>query len=143
MGNKPFSVKFINDEVPYVDHSGLDATWSGLRESIESIATSDIVLQLDCHSNALSNDGAFGVAKMLTTNTKITKVNLAQNKISDRGAIALAKMLERNTQLQSLNLSDNQIGDEGAKAIAGALMYNTNMRDLKMDCKIDFGYLTL
>lgn len=58
---------------------------------------------LDLSKNGLGDDFAFELAKCLTTNDTLFKVNISQNPINTKGAMALLKVLkESNDTLISL-----------------------------------------
>jgi hypothetical protein len=75
-------------------------------------------------------DNMDALARMLLTNTTLTKLSLIQNKIKDQGAQSLAQGLQNNTTLKILNLGHNEIKDQGALALARALRKNTMLKEL-------------
>ena len=70
------------------------------------------------------------MAKLLKTNTTLTRLDLWDNKIGDAGAQALAETLKTNTTLTRLDLGGNKIGDAGAQALAEFLKTNTTLTTL-------------
>jgi Ran GTPase-activating protein (RanGAP) involved in mRNA processing and transport len=54
----------------------------------------------------------------LTTNRRLTKLNISQNSVGDQGAETLARMLKQNSTLTHLNIGRNAINDQGAYHLA-------------------------
>jgi Leucine Rich repeat len=68
----------------------------------------------------------FAEAIQANPKTKIKILNFSNNFITKEGAEALAKMLRTNTTITKLNLQYNDIGAEGEKALIQALNDNPN-----------------
>ena len=70
---------------------------------------------------ALFRAGA--LARLLATNTTLTKLDLQWNKIRGRGGLVLARALGVNEKggLAELDLSDNALGDEGCAGFGAAI----------------------
>ena len=96
--------------------------------------------RLDLSDNDLMDEGALGVAELLSSfnGQKITHLDLRGNNIGEEGMIAIADALVENgaVALQHLNLAANDMGDRGAMVLATALRqqkraYLTGLRPLK------------
>lgn len=86
----------------------------------------------DLSKMQLGDEGAETIAKLLKTNTTLTKLNLQSNQIGDAGFVALAMMLQSNSTLVNLDLSWNWPGTKGIKALAQALEVNTTLQRLDL-----------
>eukprot|EP00191_Tetraselmis_sp_GSL018_P002516 CAMPEP_0177607666 /NCGR_PEP_ID=MMETSP0419_2-20121207/18043_1 /TAXON_ID=582737 /ORGANISM="Tetraselmis sp., Strain GSL018" /LENGTH=621 /DNA_ID=CAMNT_0019102271 /DNA_START=825 /DNA_END=2690 /DNA_ORIENTATION=+ len=72
------------------------------------------------------------IAKALSQNTVLGKLDLRVNNIDSQAASALAKALERNKSLGELQLDGNKIGNHGAGAFANLLRNNATLEWLSL-----------
>jgi Ran GTPase-activating protein (RanGAP) involved in mRNA processing and transport len=84
------------------------------------------VTSLDLSRQSLTDEDITQLAQALSTNTRLTSLNVSLNHIGAEGA----KALSTNTTLTSLNVSLNHIGAEGAKALST----NTTLTSLNVEC---------
>lgn len=77
--------------------------------------------QLSLWHNEIELNQVEKLAKILTTNETLHKLNIAENNIGNDGAIILAKQLECNTTLETLELFGNNISSLGAIALCNLL----------------------
>ena len=92
-----------------------------------SITTS--LRKLDISHNDIGDNGITHIAAALQKNTMKT-FTLVSCGISEFGAESLAKFLSINTSLRKLDISCNNIGDNGISYIAAALQSNTTVEEL-------------
>uniref|UniRef100_A0A6B2L6N1 Uncharacterized protein n=1 Tax=Arcella intermedia TaxID=1963864 RepID=A0A6B2L6N1_9EUKA len=83
-------------------------------------------------SNALGDDGAFGIAVDLSVNTSLTSLSLAFNNIHHEGIANIVEALKVNTTLRNLNISGNKFGVDGAYQIASLLENNSTLKKLNL-----------
>ena len=62
----------------------------------------------------------------------MTELEASHNAIEDEGAVAMAKMVESRQDFQRLVLSKNSIGEAGASAFAVALNAHQGLEELEL-----------
>lgn len=93
---------------------------------------------IDLSGYKLDDEGARKIARFLSCDKALKKLNLQWNDIWPAGAQAIALALANNSSLESLDMSHNGIGSEGANYIADALRTNTTLKVLMLcDNNID------
>ena len=82
--------------------------------------------------NAIGQDGATGIAQVITNNKTLKELNICKCEITSTEAIAIANGLLHNTSLEVLDMSNNAIGQDGATAIAQAITNNKTLKKLSL-----------
>ncbi|XP_069413484.1 tubulin alpha-3 chain isoform X1 [Ovis canadensis] len=77
--------------------------------------------ELSLRHRGLGPQGARALARALTSNPYIKRLDLRDNGLCRAGAEALAGALRRNCSTCDVDLSENHLGTEGARAICAAL----------------------
>ncbi|KAJ0407911.1 hypothetical protein P43SY_009198 [Pythium insidiosum] len=67
---------------------------------------------------------------------RCTTLDISHNALGDEGAVEMARLLRGYPALTRLDLSFNDIGDEGAAALADALQVNTTLTALSLHSRI-------
>jgi len=85
-----------------------------------------ILPEIELAENLVSAKGCEALAKLLSKNPNISRVDLSNNLVDDDGAIAFAELLKSSkSKVKELGLSSNHISSKGASAIAEALKMST------------------
>lgn len=75
---------------------------------------------------------------MLVQDQVCESLDISQNALGDDGAVEVARLLCSNLPtLQSINLSLNDIGDQGAAVLAEAMEQNTTLRTFVFQSGVD------
>ncbi|CAH3165111.1 unnamed protein product, partial [Porites evermanni] len=87
--------------------------------------------QLNISNNMISSSGVTAFAKVLQSNTSLTRLALGSQHLPDvridsSGAILIAVALKSNRTLTHLDLSSSKIGDSGATELAQSLQHHNN-----------------
>ncbi|CAF2855734.1 unnamed protein product [Rotaria sp. Silwood2] len=106
----------------------IDASGALILAKTLSNNTSLIRLELQC--NCIGDRGVDYLADALSVNKGLKVLDLRDNNITHEGARHLANMLKRNQTLTSLSLNSNHIDDRGIRLLADALIDNTSLRRL-------------
>ncbi|CAF2425710.1 unnamed protein product [Rotaria sp. Silwood2] len=106
----------------------IDASGALILAKTLSNNTSLIRLELQC--NCIGDRGVDYLADALSVNKCLKVLDLRDNNITHEGARHLANMLKRNQTLTSLSLNSNHIDDRGIRLLADALIDNTSLRRL-------------
>jgi len=64
---------------------------------------------------------------------RVRTLDLSDNAINDDAAVNLARLISENQTLEVLNLRSNPIGQIGAAALAQALRFNQTLKELHLD----------
>ena len=72
------------------------------------------------------------IEEAFSINTTLQQINLSDNSISDHGIIFICDCLEINDTLRELDLCRNEITDEGAKRLALAMEVNRTLKELNI-----------
>jgi len=83
------------------------------------------------------------LADFLSTNPRLTELNLCNNSLNDSDAVLIAIALRSNTTLTYLNIDENRVGEAGAEALRRALCDETSLNsvaDSNHSCSIDADY---
>lgn len=85
---------------------------------------------LNLEGNAIDEDGAICLTKVLKENFFITELVLAENNLRTEGGKAIAEMLINNRNLYKVDLTNNDIGDGAAPTFCEVLMNNKLLKIL-------------
>jgi len=96
--------------------------WSGVRT-------------LDLSNNALNDQAAMNIAKLVAENRTLESLNLSGNPIGVRGVRALAKALQSNLVLKALILDEDGATESARADITGALASHANIAALEKAVK--------
>ena len=103
-----------------------------LASLIKQLGTLEFLL-LDAVSLAPSADKAVDVlAEALEMHSTVVVVSLQSNNLDWRCSLCLARMISINTTLQRLDLSFNKIGDDGLRIIGRQLRTNATLLELDL-----------
>lgn len=80
----------------------------------------------------LTDVEAIFIARLIDSNTRLTKLELWDNNITDEGATAFSECLMKNCTLTALDLTSNKIMDKGAYSLAEGLQANSIIKELKL-----------
>ena len=88
---------------------------------------------LDWSHNKISDSGARGIAKLLSSPiAQITTLKLNNNQISKEGVKSIGRALQTNHCLQSLDVRLNHLLDAGGHALLVSLFKNTSLQFLDL-----------
>ena len=77
---------------------------------------------LDLRGQAMAEEDAALLARLLETRAQLTKLDLADNKLGTAGSTAVAEAIARSgTPLQWLSVASNRLGAQAASALLGGL----------------------
>ncbi|KAL4238581.1 hypothetical protein ACF0H5_003288 [Mactra antiquata] len=85
---------------------------------------------LNLEGNAIDEDGAICLTKVLRENFFITELVLAENNVRTIGGTAIAEMLVNNRNLYKVDLTNNDIGDGAANMFCEVLFNNKLLKVL-------------
>ena len=116
-----------------LDHNGIDSL--GMRALAQALAGNNSILQsLDVGGNEIDDAGVQELARLLSVPSALARVSLRLNeRVTDAGAAMLAAAISSNTRLTHLDLGGNRIGNAGAAALSWAVSSNPGIRELKLD----------
>ena len=86
--------------------------------------------------NSIDKGAIRRLARVLETNTTLTKLNLAENNVGNDGAAILAEALAQNQSLETLELFGNNISSLGASKLCD-LLEKFNASILLMDLRFN------
>ena len=116
-----------------ITYCGLDS--NGAHLIADALCFNHTLRELDMRYNqAIGDDGATTLAKMLTRNQTLQILGMEHCSITELGAIKLAEALCLNSTLTKINLSGNSIKDQGACALAQMLTRNQSLSELDIQC---------
>jgi Ran GTPase-activating protein (RanGAP) involved in mRNA processing and transport len=93
----------------------------GVEEIARVLSQNTSILKLDLGQNRITNKGIAAMCEALQDNKQITELDLHVNDIGYAGAVSLSWMLTKNPSLTVLNLRANKIGDAGAESFVHAV----------------------
>lgn len=85
---------------------------------------------LNLEGNAIDEDGAICLTKVLRENFFITELVLAENNLRTEGGKAIAEMLVNNRNLYKVDLTNNDIGDGAAPTFCDVILNNKLLKIL-------------
>ncbi|XP_078089265.1 uncharacterized protein lrrc74a [Mustelus asterias] len=99
----------------------------------DTLSSNFRISELDLSYNEFGDKGAEFLGQMLATNESLEILNLRWNQIQTEGAVALSAGLRMNITLKVLDVSYNGFGNEGALAMGETLKFNNTLLTLKLD----------
>lgn len=105
---------------------------AGCRIVTEALALNTTVRSLLLGTDAIGDEGAADVARLVERHGRLEIVYLGCNRIGPEGAGLLADALTPNTTVTGLWLKRNPLGPEGYRAIATMLRTNRTLRVLDL-----------
>ncbi|CAN0408787.1 unnamed protein product [Lampetra planeri] len=96
------------------------------------LTVNTVVTKLDLTDNWLQEEGCRHLSRMLKENCYIEELNVSSNRMGDGGAMALCSALRENSTITSLNLSGNNLTDEAARHLHNAMSVNRSLKELDM-----------
>jgi Ran GTPase-activating protein (RanGAP) involved in mRNA processing and transport len=105
---------------------------AGCRIVTEALAANTTVRSLLLGTDAIGDEGAAYVARLVERHGRLEIVYLGCNRIGSEGAGHLADALTPNTTVTGLWLKRNPLGPEGYRAIAAMLRTNRTLRVLDL-----------
>ncbi|CAF1038344.1 unnamed protein product [Rotaria sp. Silwood1] len=103
---------------------------SGALILAKTLSNNMSLIRLELQCNRIGDRGVDYLADALTVNKCLKVLDLRDNNITHEGARHLANMLKKNQTLTSLSLSSNHIDDRGVRVLADALIDNMSLRRL-------------
>jgi len=101
----------------------------------EIISSNTRLTSLDISKNLFEDEGAELVGKALKYNSSLTSLNLGGNGIGFSGVELIAEALKTNSSLTFLSIRENHIG-EGVGLICKGLKNNTTLTSLDLACEL-------
>ena len=109
----------------------------GIKNMMQSICrsgdlygTGNTHVDLDLWNNAIREDGAIHIAKVLNSTNIVSKLLLGDNPISDKGLQTICDALKQNQTLKCLGISNCLMTDAGVASLADALHTNNTLETL-------------
>ncbi|XP_032803958.2 uncharacterized protein LOC116939544 [Petromyzon marinus] len=96
------------------------------------LTVNTVVTKLDLSDNWLQEEGCRHLSRMLKENCYIEELNVSSNRMGVGGAMALCSALRENSTITSLNLSGNNLTDEAARHLHNAMSVNRSLKELDM-----------
>ena len=103
-----------------------------LAKSMLQISTLKV---LKFYNNHITDEGADGIASIITSNSALADLYLGRNKLKE-GALKVAKALKHLSTLRSLDLNDNSIPMVVADELAAAILCNRGLEQLWLRCNM-------
>jgi Ran GTPase-activating protein (RanGAP) involved in mRNA processing and transport len=72
------------------------------------------------------------ITDLISSNSKILKLNLARNSLEDGVLVMIAKSLKINQSITDFDISGNGMGDKSAVAFLKAIDHNKNIKSIKL-----------
>ncbi|CAF0872445.1 unnamed protein product [Rotaria sordida] len=105
---------------------------SGALILAKALSNNTSLIRLELQYDCIGDRGVDYLADALSVNKCLKVLDLRDNNITHEGARHLANMLKKNQTLTSLLLNSNHIDDRGVRLLADALIDNTSLRQLSL-----------
>jgi Ran GTPase-activating protein (RanGAP) involved in mRNA processing and transport len=118
---------------------------AGCRIVVDALAENTVVRSLLLGTDAIGDEGAADVARLVEGQGRLEIIYLGCNRIGPGGAERLSEALTPNTTVTGLWLKRNPLGSNGYKALAAMLRTNRTLRvlDLVNTAPDDAGLIAL
>jgi Ran GTPase-activating protein (RanGAP) involved in mRNA processing and transport len=136
----------LNDQdIPTIIHSAIvkkkcielklcynNITYLGIEILAKALSNNTTLERLNLFNNYISDEGVYHLTRVLSlNNSKLNVLFLGQNQITNKGIEHISEMLKTNQILTQLGLSNNKISDQGVILLANTLAYrNTTLKEL-------------
>lgn len=108
----------------------------GVRQLVDFLLENKTLKVLDLRCNELGSDGAGHLARLLSSDCQLTRLNLSGNRIGENdnveGARALAEALLNNRLLNHLDLNKNRLCGQSLQLLADAVDKNSTLESIAL-----------
>eukprot|EP00924_Labyrinthula_sp_SR-Ha-C_P004318 snap_masked-scaffold_3-processed-gene-20.26-mRNA-1 protein AED:0.40 eAED:0.41 QI:0/-1/0/1/-1/1/1/0/1072 len=131
----PFSFLEKNNKIRLIDLTNCNIGDEGAQLLAKSLSGNKSLRKLNLRRNQVSDAGIIALADALP-NTSLFSLLLSDNRIGPRGTEKLCTVLEKNSCLSILRLSQNRVMSAGAKFIAKMICFNRSLLELDVNACI-------
>ena len=123
---------FIDTDCTIVSFSQKNIKDIDVRILAKLLSKNETVTKLNLSRNRITGNGAESISKCIESNKSLKEIDISGNKIADIGLGKIVVALQTNQTLQNLNISHNNMSDVGAVAISECLRNNHTLQYLNM-----------